>query len=127
MSSRSSETVGLRYLNARRIEGPLSTFDHLDVRSSEGRKVGRLDGIIIDPAEQRLRYLVVDEAGFLKHRRYLLPLSRIRVDAEQPALWVDDVDSCDLHRCKDFDPASFPRFSDNDLNGGDHRGAATSA
>lgn len=120
----SSEMSRLRYLNATRIEGPLPTFDHLDVRSNEGRMVGRLDGIIIDPAERRVRYLVVDDSRLLHRHRYLLPLLRTRVDQEQPALCVD-VDSRDLDRCEDFDPASFPGLSDADLNGGDLREAAT--
>src|SRR5688572_20225825 len=99
-----AEAARLRYLNATRIEGPLPTFNGLDVRDSKGRRVGRLDGIIIDPAERRLRYLVVDDGGFLENHRYLIPLQRTRIDAERPALWVD-VDSADLGGCEDFDPA----------------------
>lgn len=114
MTSGSSETVRLRYLDATRLEGPVPTFDRLIVLNNEGRRVGRLDGIIIDPAERRVRYLVVDDSGFFKHHRYLLPLAPTRVDTERPALRVD-VDRADLTRCEDFDPASFPRFSNDDL------------
>jgi sporulation protein YlmC with PRC-barrel domain len=110
----SSVTARLRYLNATRLEGPVPRFDRLVVLNSEGRRVGRLDGIIIDPAQRRVRYLVVDDSGFFKHHRYLLPLAPTRVDTERPALRVD-IDSADLTRCEDFDPAAFPRFSDDDL------------
>ena len=130
MTGGSPETVRLRYLNATRLEGPVPTFNRLAVLNSEGRRVGRLDGIIIDPAERLVRYLVVDDSGFFKHHRYLLPLAPTRVDTKRPALRVD-VDRADLTWCEDFDPASFPRFSDDDLLAalvaGDQRESATPA
>jgi PRC-barrel domain len=109
-----SEKARLRYLNATQIEGPVSSFDHLEVRSREDRTIGRLDGILIDPSERRVRYFVVDDEGSRRHHRYLIPLAPTRLDARRRALCVD-VTTSDVEQCEDFEDASFPHFSDDDL------------
>ena len=109
-----SETARLCYLNAAQVEGPLANFDGVEVRNRDDRKIGRLDGIIIDPSERRVRYLVVDDSGFLRHHRYLLPLSPTRIDAARPALRVD-VERADLRHCEEFDHNAFRSFSDDAL------------
>jgi hypothetical protein len=86
----------------------------LEVRTRENERIGRLDGIIIDPEERRARYLVVDEDRFLRHHRYVLPLVATQIDAEQRALRVD-VDKDDLTDADEFDASAFPPFSDEDL------------
>jgi hypothetical protein len=113
-SQKSSKPARLCYLSADRVEGPIDTFDRLEVRTRENERIGRLDGIIIDPAERRARYLVVDEDRFLRHHRYLLPLVPAQIDAEQHALRVD-VDKDDLTDADEFDADAFPVFSDEDL------------
>lgn len=112
--SSSSEKARLRYLNATQIEGPLASFARLDVRSREDQTIGRLDGILIDPMERCVRYFVVDDDGSRRHHRYLIPLAPTRLDAGRRALCVD-VTTSDVERCEDFEDASFPRFSDDDL------------
>jgi PRC-barrel domain len=110
----SSEQTRLRYLNATQIEGPVSSFDHLDVRNGEDRTIGRLDGILIDPSERRVRYFVVDDEDSRRHHRYLIPLAPTRLDARRRALCVD-VPTSDVELFEDFEDASFPHFSDDDL------------
>jgi PRC-barrel domain protein len=104
----------LCYLSADRVEGPLDTFDKLEVRGRENLRIGQLEGIIIDPAERRVRYLVVDEARFLRHHHYLLPLAPTQVDVEHHALRVD-LDRDELDEVDEFDADTFPPFSDDDL------------
>jgi len=105
---------GLRYLSATDVEGPISTFDGLEILDREEQTIGRLDGIIIDPRERRVRYLVVDERKFVRRHRVLLPLEMTRIDAERAALHVD-VDKADVDDLQEFDTRTFPPFSDDDL------------
>jgi hypothetical protein len=114
LMSSSSEKARLRYLNASQIEGPLASFDRLDVRTREDRTIGRFDGILIDPTERRVRYFVVDDDEPRRHHRYLIPLVPTRLDARRRALCVD-VTTSDVEQCEDFEDASFPCFSDDDL------------
>src|SRR5262245_53277045 len=85
-----AEDRTLCYLNAASIEAPVSsTPDRLEVRGSDGRKIGLLDGVIIDPEEHRLRYLVVARTQRFRRHRYLVPLAPTTLDAERHALRVD--------------------------------------
>jgi PRC-barrel domain protein len=102
----------LCYLSADQIRGPLPTFDHLEVMDREDIKLGRLDGIIIDAAERRMEFFVVEQ-GFLNHRRYLLPLRLTQVDTETHALRMD-VGGGDLESCARFNPGAFRRYSGYD-------------
>jgi hypothetical protein len=113
MDSCQLDTRRLRYLSADHVEGPTSTFARFDVRTLDDGELGRLDGIIIDPAARRTCYLVVD-VGVFRHRRYLLPLGPTRVDEKHRTLRVN-VDGANLMRCAKFDPGAFPGFSDDDL------------
>jgi len=110
----SQENAQLRYLSATDVEGPLPTFEGFEVRDRQDRRIGKLDGIIIDPSERRVRYLVVNERTFVRRHRVLLPLESARVDAERAALHVD-LDTDDLDDLQEFDTRRFPTFSDDDL------------
>jgi hypothetical protein len=96
----------LCYIDALSLEGPLADFDHVDVRDRTDWKIGRLDGVIIDPAERRLRYLVVDNDRLAPHR-YLVPLDATQLDVEHRALYVH----ADLTSCEEFDERRFRTFS----------------
>lgn len=112
--SNSSEQARLRYLNATQIEGPVSSFDQLEVRNGEDQTIGRLHGILIDPSERRVRYFVIDDWDSSRRHRYLIPLAPTRLDARRRALCVD-VPTTDEEQFEDFEDASFPQFSDEDL------------
>ena len=114
MTRPTSDTTRLCYLNADRVEGPLPDFGRLEVRGRQNHKLGRLDGIIIDPAERQVRYLVVDAPKLFGHRRYLLPLAPTQIDPDGRALRVD-LDEDDLTHVERFDDRDFPSFSDEDL------------
>jgi hypothetical protein len=107
----SSDAPRLRFLDSSRLESPL--VEPLDVRIRGGIKIGTFDGVIVDPAERRVRYLVVDRGRFF-HERCLIPMPSARVDAEHHALRID-VDTADAPDWPHFDPGTFPRFSDDDL------------
>ena len=113
MDSDSNDTSRLCYLSADHLEGPLPTFDRLDLRTFEDEPIGRLDGIIIDRPAKRMRYFVVD-TGDGAHHRVLLPLCPTRLDAKTHTLCVD-VKESELERCEAFDPRAFRTLSDEDL------------
>ena len=104
------ESAKLCYLDATQISGPLEDFDDVQVRHRQRGTIGRLDGIVIDPAERRVCYLVVDDERFLRHRRYLMPLNAAQVDVEHRAVWVD-ADQAALTVCEEFDRDDFRSFS----------------
>lgn len=102
----------LRYLDADHIEGPLAQFDGADVVESDGRKLGKIVGALVDPAASRVAYLVIERKRLARARRYLLPLTDIRINAERSALLLDDGDQRLLDG---FDRSRYPAFSDADL------------
>ena len=101
----------LRFLDNSRLESPL--VEPLDVRTQTGAKIGTFDGVIVDPTERRVRYLVVDR-GRVFHKRCLIPLPAARIDSEHHELRID-VDETDPKTWEQFDPGAFPTFSDEDL------------
>jgi hypothetical protein len=101
----------LRFVENSRLESPL--VEPLDVRTQAGVRIGTFDGVIVDPAQRRVRYLVVDR-GRLFHKRCLIPMPSARIDAEHHSLSID-VDEVDSQEWQRFDPVAFPRFSDDDL------------
>jgi PRC-barrel domain len=101
----------LRFLDNSRLDSPLVELH--DVRTQAGTKIGTFDGVIVDPAERRVRYLVVDRGRFFQ-QRCLIPMPSARVDAEHHSLSID-VDDADAREWQQFDPVTFPRFSDEDL------------
>ena len=101
----------LRFVDNSQLESPL--VEPLDVRTQEGTKIGTFDGVIVDPAQRRVRYLVVDR-GRVFHKRCLIPMPAARLDAEHHALQIE-VDDTDATEWERFDPVTYPKFSDDDL------------
>lgn len=106
-----TRTSHLRFLDNSRLESPL--VEPLDVCTQTGTRIGTFDGVIVDPVERRVRYLVVDR-GRVFHKRCLIPMPAARVDTAHHELRID-VDDAETNDWKQFDPVTFPRFSDDDL------------
>ena len=114
MSTESNDNARLSYLDAESVRGPFPTCKHVSVWNDEDGNLGQLDGIVVDAEARQVRYLVVAAGGTFSRRRYLLPFSPMRVDANRHALCVD-ANKMDLVRCEKFEPRAFHRFSDDDL------------
>jgi uncharacterized protein YrrD len=106
-----NEPRGLRYLEAARVEGPAHGLDGFEVSTSAGEPLGRLDGFIVDPARRRLCSFVISRPGLFRNRRYVVPLCPAQLDPEHQVLRVDP----DGSEEREFDPAAFERFSDDDM------------
>ena len=106
----------LCYLDAGKVRcGASGDLEGLKLSSDTDQAWGTLDGVVIDPAERRLRYFVVHRRGWFKSRRYLVP-------ADCPAQIASDgrtlrlpVDPDKLANCAEFDVASIPAYSDEHL------------
>src|SRR4051812_18950392 len=77
----------LSYLDASKVTSPAGALSELDVLSAEGRRLGSIEGVVIDAAARRVRYLAVRSAGWFDRRRYLVPTDQMgQIEAERKAL-----------------------------------------
>ena len=106
----------LCYVDAGKVRcGASGDLEGLQLSSDTDEALGTLDGVVIDPAERRVRYFVVHRRGWFKSRRYLVP-------ADYPAQIASDrrtlrlpVDPDKLTNCEEFDGTSIPAYSDEHL------------
>ena len=107
----------LCYLEASKLVSSVGALSHVDLTSPDDRLLGVLDGVVIDPAERKVRYFVVKSTGWIR-RRYLLPAdASARVESEFGKLRLE-VDSDDLSECEEFHTGSVRHFSDDDVIAG---------
>jgi hypothetical protein len=85
-----TQTADLRYLDAEHVRCSCGTLNGLEVRSADDESLGHLDGVLLDPAQRRVCYLVVHSSGLLRNRRYLLSVDAApHVEAERGILRVE--------------------------------------
>ena len=107
-------TESLRYLDATHVGGPAGKLWDFDVSDASGLALGKLAGVVVDPAARRLRYFVVEAGRWLSRHRYLIPLCPATLQSEQHAMKLEcDRDATGEWRT--FDDHLFPPFSDDDL------------
>jgi hypothetical protein len=104
----------LRYVDAGRLVTPFGSLDGVELVGPANIKVGRLDGVLIDPRKRQLRFFVVELRGWFTTRHYLLTAGLTRVERERHALRVD-IDADGVSRLPDVRPEGLPPFSDDDL------------
>jgi PRC-barrel domain len=109
-----SAEARLRYIDASKVETPGGLLGDLDVLNQEDSNVGRVEGIVVDPAERQVRYFVLKSRRPFRARHYLLPLAPATIDAENKALHVD-AQTDDLAELIDGPAKTFAPFSDDDL------------
>ena len=102
----------LCYINASQVETSDQDLSGFEVITSAGKRLGEFDGLIVDPPERRIRFLVVHRNGLFGQRRLLVPMSATRLDVDHRALQVDLESGAD---CPAFDAQAFAPFSDEDL------------
>jgi hypothetical protein len=102
----------LCFVDADHVESSSRDLTGFDVVTAAGRKLGEFVGLIVDPAERLIRYLVVHRSSLFGGRRLLVPMSSVRVDADHRRLRVELESGA---QCPDFKAGAFPAFSDEDL------------
>ena len=88
----------------------------LAVRNDDDEELGILDGLVAESDLGAARYAVVDAAGVLTHRRYLLPLQLLRFDERAGVLRVG-IDKAVAERYPAFDGGEFETMSEADRGG----------
>jgi ferritin-like metal-binding protein YciE len=92
----------------------------LAVRSDAGDALGDLDVLLAEGDLGAVRYAVVDAAGLLSHRRYLLPIRMLRYDERSATLNVS-IDKDVAERYPAFDADEFEKLNDEDRVGYESR------
>jgi len=92
----------------------------LSVRNDDGDDLGAFDGLLVDPASSKARYVVVNGGGLLASRRYVLPAAVVRFEKSTRSLRValpKDI----AERYPPFDADRFDAMTDRDLEAFDAR------
>jgi hypothetical protein len=106
--------AALRFIEADRVETPAGPLKDFTAISPTEAKLGKLDGVLVDPSQRQVRYYVVKAAGRLMSRRYLVPAEPgARLETERRTLQLD-VEPNELSSCPETDPESFATFSAED-------------
>ena len=108
-----SATSALSYLDASKVTSPAGILSELEVLSAEGRRLGSIEGVVIDAAARRVRYLSVRSSGWF-HRRYLVRADQLgQLEGERKALRL----RVDLQKeaTHGLNAATLRQFSDDDL------------
>lgn len=104
----------LRYIAAEQVDTPAGRLDGTVLVGPSDQAVGTLDGVVIDPAERRVRYFVVRSCGWLTTRCRLVPATPARFNSRHKTLHVD-IEAEDLPQLPEVRPSTLARFSDDDL------------
>jgi hypothetical protein len=104
----------LRYVDAGDLESSTYKFDGLEVQSTSGDKLGKVDGFVVDSASGRPYYVAVDAGGWFKSRLFLLPIGHASFDSSRTRL-VSDVSREHVDRFPGFDRDEFEKLSEDEL------------
>lgn len=104
----------MRYLSASQVDDPAVNYDGLDVVGPDEKKLGDLDGFVVDADAGRVYYVVIDTAGWFRTKQLLLPIGHARLDSDRRLLRVDVMRDA-LGRYPDFHESRFRQFTDDEL------------
>ena len=104
----------LCYLDASRVMGPAGLLASVDVRTRHDQPLGSIGGVLIDPAEHKLRYFVIESPGLASQRRYLLPIEAAATMAPEGTSLRLDMEKDDFTALEEFDDATVPEFTEED-------------
>ena len=109
-----SDNSALSYLDASKVTSPAGILSELDVLSAEGRRLGRIEGVVIDAAARQVRYLCLRLSGLFGRRRYLVQADHLgQLESDRKALRLcGDLSNDAVH---DLDATTLRKFSDDDL------------
>src|SRR4051812_21339168 len=78
----------LRIIEAKDME-PLANFDHTEVTSPSGDKLGSVDGFVLDTISGDPCYVVVDAGGWFKSKHFLLPMQKAHLNNADCSVTAD--------------------------------------
>jgi hypothetical protein len=103
-----------RFVAAADLDEAGRRLDGLEVRGPDDEDLGDIEGFIVDEADGRLRYLVIDSGGWFTGGTYLIPPAYTRVDPDTAVLRAD-LTRDTIERFPEFDREQFPQVSGDDL------------
>lgn len=94
-----------------------STITGDEVRNLRDEKLGKIEDIMIDVTEGRIRYAVLASGGFLGmgDRLFAIPWKALKQDKENKCFTLD-VDVERLKNAPGFDKNQWPNMADNSWN-----------
>ena len=101
-------------MEAAKVDTPIGKLDDVIVVGPSHDPLGRLEGIIVDPAERHVRYYVVESRGWLRTHRYLVPDAPRPIDWHRRTLQVE-LDAVALSHLPELHDDDFPALSDEDM------------
>lgn len=106
----------LRFIEASRLDTAAGRLGNgVAVVTPANQSLGKLEGVVVDPGWQRVRYLVVASRSWFSSRRYLVPLSTARLTDDGHAIQVD-VDPEELTLVGANDSTRPPDFFEADFH-----------
>ena len=108
------DTSELSYLAASKVTSPAGVLSELDVLSTDGQRLGSIEGVVIDAAARHVRFLAVRLSGWFGRRRYLVHADQLgQIEGERKALrLLVDLKNEVVHG---LNTATFREWSDDDL------------
>jgi sporulation protein YlmC with PRC-barrel domain len=113
----------LRYVDAGDLDDTATRLKGIEVDSSNGEKLGKVEGFIIDGTTGRPYHVVVGSGGWFRHKHFLLPIGHVALPPAGKAL-VADLTKDRVERFPGFDKDEFKKLSEADLKSLDNTMAA---
>ena len=112
--AQSPATSSLSYLAASKVTSPAGVLSELDLLTVAGKRLGSIEGVVIDAAARCVRYLDVQSSSWFGRGRYLVEADQFaQLEAERKALRLRvDIKDESIHS---LDVAGLHQFSDDDL------------
>jgi PRC-barrel domain protein len=106
----------LRYVDAKDLQDADKTlkFHGMEVDDSAGKKLGKLEGFIIDVSTGRPFHGVVDAGHWFKHKHVLLAVGHVMLDATGQRM-IADISQERVSRFPGFDKREFEKLSKDEL------------
>ena len=79
----------MRYVDAKELDDKANQLRGLEVNSSNGEKLGKVEGFIIDNNSGRPYHVVVGSGGWFRHKHFLLPIGHVALAPSQDRLVAD--------------------------------------
>ena len=108
------DTSNLSYLDASKVTSPAGVLSELKVLSADGQPLGCIEGVVIEAAARRVRYLAVRMAGWFRDLRFFVQADQLgQIEIERKTLRLrGDLEDGAVH---ELDAAALRLFSDDDL------------
>jgi len=113
----------LRYVAAGDLADSGLNLKGMEVDGSDGEKLGKVDGFIVDVGTGRPYHVVVAAGGWFTHKHVLLPVGHAMLTSDGKKLMAD-VTKDRVKRYPGFDVDTFEKLTDDDLKDLDRRMAS---